>query len=166
MVAIFYENAILCNELVPALARISGLVGEIHKILVPLDFASDYKAIIPWVQDFAQEFNATLYLLYVPYFPTFYVNINLDTYQAEVQVAAREQMSNTVGNFFKDFSKLETRVEFGPPAAKILEVAEKEKMDMVIMGTGSRNGRERAFFGSVALKVVQSALCPVVTILL
>jgi hypothetical protein len=47
MVAIFYENPILGNELVLARARVSGLVGEIQKILVPIDFASDYKAIIP-----------------------------------------------------------------------------------------------------------------------
>jgi nucleotide-binding universal stress UspA family protein len=139
-------------------------VKRIQKILFPIDFASDYKTIIPWVQDVANKFNATVYLLFVAqhvsYFPTFYVNINYESFQAEVQVAARKEMAAIVKDFFKDFPKLETRVEFGSPAEKILEVAEKEKIDMIIMGTSGGKG----IFGSVALKVVQSALCPVVTI--
>jgi nucleotide-binding universal stress UspA family protein len=141
-----------------------SLVRQIQSILFPIDLASDYKTIIPWVQDVAHKFNATVYLLYVAqpvsYFPSFYVNIDMESFQAEVQVAARKQMAAIAKDLLKVFPKLETRVEFGPPAEKILEVAEKEKIDMIIMGTSGRKG----IFGSVALKVVQSALCPVVTI--
>lgn len=137
---------------------------QIQKILVPLDLASDYKTIIPWVQDVAHEFNATVYLLYVAqpvsYFPSFYVNVDMESFHAEVQVAARKQMAAIAKDLLRVFPKLETRVEFGSPAEKILAVAEQEKMDMIIMGTSGREG----IFGSVALKVMQSALCPVMTI--
>jgi nucleotide-binding universal stress UspA family protein len=55
-------------------------------------------------------------------------------------------------------------VELGAPAAKILEVAKIEKVDLIIMGAHGRKGLDKAIFGSVADKVVQAAPCPVVTI--
>ena len=65
---------------------------------------------------------------------------------------------------FKKFPKVETRVAVGAPADKILELAAKEKIDLIIMGTHGRKGLERTIFGSVADKIVQAAPCPVVTI--
>ena len=52
----------------------------------------------------------------------------------------------------------------GSPAEKIVELVEKEKIDMIIMGAHGRKGLDRAIFGSVADKVVKSAPCPVLTI--
>ncbi len=73
-------------------------------------------------------------------------------------------MAAVVQEFFKEFPKLETRVEVGSPAEKILELAKKEKIDMIIMGAHGRKGMDRVIFGSVADKVVTSAPCPVLTI--
>ena len=69
-----------------------------------------------------------------------------------------------LGEFFKKFPKLETRVELGAPDEKILAFVQKEKVDMIIMGAHGRAGLERVIFGSVANKVVKSAPCPVLTI--
>jgi nucleotide-binding universal stress UspA family protein len=141
---------------------------QVQKILFPIDLASDNKTIIPWVLEMANKFDATVYLLYVTqpstYFPTFYVNIDLESLLAEVQVGAKKQMATIVRNFFKNFPKLETQIELGRPADKILEIAQKDKIDLIIMGTHGRKGMEKAIFGSVALKVVQFARCPVLTI--
>jgi nucleotide-binding universal stress UspA family protein len=73
-------------------------------------------------------------------------------------------MAAAVEEFFKKFPKLETRVELGSPAEKILALVQKEKVDMIIMGAHGRAGLERVIFGSVANKVVKSAPCPVLTI--
>ncbi len=141
---------------------------QIQKILFPLDLASEYKTIIPWVRDLANKYNATVYILYVAqpvtYFPSFYINISTESFEAEMHVAAGKQMAAIVKDFCADSLKLETRVEIGRPAEKILECAEKEKIDLIIMGTHGRKGVERALFGSVAYKVVQAAPCPVLTI--
>ncbi len=141
---------------------------QIQKILFPIDLDSDYKAIIPLVQDLASKFNATIFLLYVAppvtSFPSFYVNINIASFEAQVRLSARKQMAAIVKDFFTEFPKLQNRVEFGHPAEKILEVVEHEEIDMIIMGAHGRQGIEPAIFGSVAFKVVQSALCTVVTI--
>ena len=139
----------------------------IRKILFPLDLASDYQAIIPWVQDLARLNNAGIYLLYVippvTSFPSFYVNINLEAFEAEALLSAGKQMSAIVNKFFPDFPQVETRIECGHPGDKILEVIQQEEIDLVVMGTHGRQGLERAIFGSVAFKVVQSDAGTVVT---
>jgi nucleotide-binding universal stress UspA family protein len=56
------------------------------------------------------------------------------------------------------------RVVTGYAAEEILDVAEAEKVDMIIMGTHGRKGIDRILFGSVAEKVVKSASMPVLTI--
>ena len=141
---------------------------KINKILVPLDFDADYQTIFPLAKDLAARHNASLLLLYVAppvtMFPSFYVNIHMANFEAEVQVTARERMLALVQDFFADFPRLETRVELGYPADKILQTAEQEEIDLIVLGTHGRQGIERAVFGSVAFKVVQSANCTIVTL--
>ena len=40
----------------------------------------------------------------------------------------------------------------------------KEGIDLIVMGTHSRTGLEKAIFGSVCDKVIKSAVCPVLSI--
>ncbi len=142
---------------------------QINNILFPIDLDSDFETLLPLVQSFATQFNATVFFLFVvqdlPPFVTFYVpHCDIENFQGKVQVAAKEKMAAAVKEFFKGFPKLETKVEFGNPAKIILEFAKEGQIDLIIMGTQGRKGVERAIFGSVALKVVQAAPCPVVTI--
>ena len=142
---------------------------QINKILFPIDFTSHFESLLPWVSTFAGKFDATVYVLFVAQdlanFTTFYVpHGNIQAFQQEAVESARKRMAAAVQESFKDFAKLETRVESGPAAAKILELAKKEQIDLIIMGAHGRKGLDRAIFGSVADKVVQSAPCPVLTI--
>ncbi len=142
---------------------------QVQKILFPIDFASHFESLLPWVKTFADKFGATVYVLFVAQdlsnFSTFYVpHGNIEGFQQQAMDAARKKMAVDAQEMFKDFAKLETRVELGSPAEKILEVAKKEKIDLIIMGAHGRKGLERAIFGSVADKVVVNAHCPVMTI--
>lgn len=142
---------------------------RIHKILFPIDFASHYETLVPWVHTFADKFEATVLVLFVTQdlstFSTFYVpHGNIESFQQQAMEAAKKRMAAAVQEHFQGFAKLETRVEIGVPAAKILEVAKKEGIDLIVMGAHGRKGLERAIFGSVADKVVQGAHCPVLTV--
>lgn len=61
-----------------------------------------------------------------------------------------------------------TRVEpvilEGHPADKILEFAEQEGMDLIVMGTLGRSGLDRFLLGSVAEKVVRHSKIPVMIV--
>jgi nucleotide-binding universal stress UspA family protein len=142
---------------------------QVQKILFPVDFASDFQGLVPWVSAVAEKFGATVYVLFVTQdlsnFSTFFVpHSNIQNFQEEAVGSARKKMAAVAKDLFKDFPKLETRVEVGSPAVKILELANKEKIDLIIMGVHGRKGLDRAIFGSVADKVVQSAPCPVLTV--
>jgi nucleotide-binding universal stress UspA family protein len=142
---------------------------QINKILFPIDFTSHFESLLPWVSTFARKFDATVYVLFVAQdlanFNTFYVpHGNIQAFQEEAVESAKKRMAAAVQESFQDFPKLETRVDLGSAAAKILELAKKEKIDLIIMGAHGRKGLDRAIFGSVADKVVQGAPCPVMTI--
>jgi nucleotide-binding universal stress UspA family protein len=142
---------------------------QVQKILFPVDFAAHYETLVPWVATFADKFEATVYLLFVAQdlsnFSMFYVpHGNIQSFQEEALGLARKKMAAVAQEVAKKFPRLETRVELGSPAAKILELAKKEKIDLIIMGAHGRKGLDRAIFGSVADKVVLDAPCPVVTI--
>jgi len=142
---------------------------QVQKILFPIDFAANFETLVPWVETFAAKFDATVYVLFVAqdlsHFATFYVpHGNIEEFQQQAINSARKRMAAAVEEFFKKFPKLETRVELGSPAEKILALVQKEKVDMIIMGAHGRAGLERVIFGSVANKVVKSASCPVLTI--
>ena len=142
---------------------------QIKKILFPIDFAANFETLVPWVETLADKFDATVYVLFVAqdlsHFATFYVpHSNIEDFQQQAIDSAKKRMAAAVEEFFKKFPTLETRVELGSPAEKILAFVEKEKVDMIIMGVHGRSGLDKMIFGSVANKVVKSASCPVLTV--
>ncbi len=142
---------------------------QVQKILFPIDFIEKYETLLPWVSVFVKKFDATLYVLYVTQdlsdFASFYVpHGNIQTFREESMKAAQEKMQAIVRESFKGFTKIETRIAIGSPADKILEVADKEGINLIIMSTHGRRGLERTIFGSVCDKVLRTSKIPVLTI--
>jgi hypothetical protein len=52
----------------------------------------------------------------------------------------------------------------GNPAHEILAFAEREKVDLIVMGTHGRTAAARLLMGSVAEAVLRRANCPVLTV--
>ena len=53
---------------------------------------------------------------------------------------------------------------YGTPSDEIIEFAEDEGMDAIVMGTHGRSGAQRLIIGSVAEKVVRRSPVPVLTV--
>jgi nucleotide-binding universal stress UspA family protein len=142
-------------------------VKEFNKILFPIDFSESSQKIIPYVLSLARAFNSRVYLLYVvrdfQYLTSFHVpHPSLDQLESEV-LANAQNMISRVGeeNFPPGYV---TRVSRGDAAAEIIQYAEKEKIDLIIMGTHGRKGLDRTLFGSVAGNVVKNSPVPVMVI--
>jgi nucleotide-binding universal stress UspA family protein len=60
--------------------------------------------------------------------------------------------------------RYEHRMLLGEPAAEIVNLAAKEKVDMIVMGTNGRSGFSRLLMGSITEQVIRRAPCPVLTI--
>ena len=53
---------------------------------------------------------------------------------------------------------------FGDPDEIILETAQKEAIDLIVMSSHGRTGISRTIFGSVAETVMRKAVCPVMVV--
>ncbi len=59
---------------------------------------------------------------------------------------------------------LEITITQGDAAKIIIEFSKKNKYDLIIMGTRGRNAFEELLLGSVSLKVMHHAVCPVMVV--
>ncbi len=50
------------------------------------------------------------------------------------------------------------------PAEKILETAQKMKVDLLVVGSHGRHGAKKFLLGSISSKVVEHANCPVLVV--
>ena len=60
--------------------------------------------------------------------------------------------------------RIETVLEFGDPDESILEYAEENDVDRIVMGSHCRSGAERFLVGSVANRVVTRSPVPVMVV--
>ena len=60
--------------------------------------------------------------------------------------------------------KISHVIREGSPAKVILEVANEENIDLIVMGSSGKSGFDRFLMGSVADKVVNSAKCAVLVV--
>ena len=59
---------------------------------------------------------------------------------------------------------VETHVWYGPPAAAIVEAAQVQKVDLIIMSTHGRSGIGRLILGSVAESVLRGTRTPILVV--
>ncbi|MDS0261413.1 universal stress protein [Haloarcula sp. S1CR25-12] len=79
---------------------------------------------------------------------------------AERGEAIVSEVAESVG----DNVAVETAVRRGTPYERILDYADEEGADMVVMGTHGRTGVDRYLLGSVTEKIVRTADAPVLTV--
>lgn len=133
-----------------------------RRILVPLDGSSRAEAIMPHVENLAHCYNATVIFLQVlePE-PTI-----VGPYDAQALVVSPEdieQRLDAIDNYlagwegeFRQKSIQARRVTArGSVVDAIINVADREKVDLIAMASHGRSGLSRVFYGSVAAGVLQ-----------
>jgi len=140
------------------------------KILVPVDGSQYSMEALDIAYDYAKTKGANIFLInVVPY---------IEALDLEISASEREKVNQS----------MEKRADYvvqqacGILAGKdviatcrhivkstsvpdaIIDYAEKEKIDLIIIGTHGRSGFEHIIFGSTAEKVVRKAPCPVLSV--
>jgi nucleotide-binding universal stress UspA family protein len=77
--------------------------------------------------------------------------------------AARE-ISEIKGIADKERMMVKTRLEEGKVCEKIVEVAEEEKCDLIVMGSERKSWLSRIFSENIVKKVIDMAPCPVLVV--
>lgn len=148
-------------------------LADMSVILVPVDFSECAPSLLTEAIRFAGAFGGRLLLLHASETPTGLALTSTvqppgeaapATVAALLRRDAEAHLAPLVASAAARGVHAESRVVFGHPAATILEVATREDVDMIIMGTHGRTGLARAMMGSVSEEIVRHADVPVVTV--
>ena len=141
----------------------------LKKILVPIDFSDNSKKALRYAVPFAQQFNASLLLVYIVE-PTIYPSdfgfgqVGFPDVEKELEEKAAEELATLRTTMVPNGLPCITRVGTGIPFVEITQMAKDEEMDMIIVATHGRTGVEHILFGSTAEKVIRKAPCPVLVV--
>ncbi len=134
------------------------------KILLPIDFSPSSQAALEMAADLAQHFHAELYLVHViPMFPTTTIPdvIPEGVFIEQASKNAEQHLTKCKAALAGRGVKSTSSVEVGNDVAgNIMEVVEREHVDMVVISTHGISGWHPLVFGSIAEKVVKLVQCP------
>ncbi len=129
----------------------AGLMFSLKKILLPIDFSDRSAGMAPYAKAFASQFQSELVLLHVD--PIGRVE---NTYHLRTQLNAFSS---------NQFPGLNIRNELvtGDPAAAIVQCAQAEQVDLIMMPTRGYGPYRKFLLGSVTAKVLHDCDCPIWT---
>lgn len=141
----------------------------INKILVPIDFSDYSKNALKYAADFALNFKAKIFLIYVIE-PVIYPadfsigQVTIPTPDVDMHGRAQAELDSLAKTFVESSIEVETIIKSGKPFVEINETASEKDIDLIIIATHGHTGVEHLLFGSTAEKVVRKAPCPVLTL--
>jgi nucleotide-binding universal stress UspA family protein len=142
---------------------------KIERILFPTDFSEGAAHALRYAVDLTKRYNAKLYVLHVIYdfakaTGSHIPHISADELYKEMNEWAIKEIDKSCVEDIRGLPDVDKKVLEGIPYEEIIKYAEKEKIDMIVIGTYGRSGLERFIFGSTAERVVRRAPCAVLTV--
>lgn len=142
---------------------------DIRRILVPFDFSEFSENAFAWALTIAEQWRSHIFLLHVVpalnYSPLLMGGaFNLAELEANLQTDAEAKAKEFVANKGLKTAQIDTQVVIGEPFHDICQIADKEKVDLIVMGSHGRTGLSHVLLGSVAERVVRHAPCPVLVV--
>ncbi len=142
---------------------------QIKSIFFPTDFSERSLHALPYALEMAKTYNAKLYILHVLYDLESASELSVPGAKTET---VYEELANIAERELKNLKHYEqmtsTDVEFavcrGLPYQEILRFAAEKAVDLIIIGTHGKTGKEKVTFGSTAQRVIRRAPCPVLTV--
>lgn len=160
-----------------------ALRAQLSKLLVAVDFSPYSKTALQYAAALATGFGSSVTAIHVidtellearakvryeetPFVPDYVVMIEEDALERLIH-EEREGAYKALAEFIPAQlvkHELELRVLMGKVFERIVETAEREHWDLIVMGTHGRTGWSRLVAGSIAERVVRLAPCPVLTV--
>jgi nucleotide-binding universal stress UspA family protein len=128
--------------------------------LVPLDFSACAERALAHAIELATKLQARLTLLHVTY-PPLGMGAHSAPSPAGIEADARPALDACLKRVHDAGVDGSSALVCGIPWWEIIEMADTQDMDLIIMGTHRQTDIEQLFSGSVAKLVVRLAPCPV-----
>lgn len=138
----------------------------LQRILVPTDFSDCSLDALEYAVLVAQRTKATVRLLHVLEPVSYGLDFTLShvAKREEIREKMSVRMSGLVSALQSGGVTADFQVRGGLPADSVLEAAQDEQADLIVMGTHGRRGLSHTMWGSVAESVLRKAHCPVLTV--
>ena len=139
-----------------------------RKILCPTDFSQYTDAALGYASSLAAESGGTLYIVHVDEYRDSSAALGevAINYAAPWGIADRSEVRKQLDEVKPTLPHVdfEHRYLEGGPIHEIVDFAEREHVDLIVMGSHGRTGLARLLMGSVAEGVARRAPCPVLIV--
>jgi len=144
---------------------------NLKRILYPTDFSRCANQAFYRAFYLADKYQAELHLFHAivlhdddPHNAAYHFP-DIEEIHSTLEKIADNRMDKVVSSYHADSVKIKKIQDRGlAPAPVILEYAQENDIDLIVMGTHGRRGLGHLWLGSVAEEVVRLAECPVLTI--
>jgi nucleotide-binding universal stress UspA family protein len=136
---------------------------KLERILVPVDLTDNSQAALDAAAKIARGSGAKLFVVYVE---EMLVMTTKFGFPDEVPEGDMRSLARALEQAVPAGAKIpcEHRLLTGPVPQTILEFAEQQRVDLIVIGSHGRRGVSRFLMGSVAEAVVRGAKCPVLIV--
>jgi nucleotide-binding universal stress UspA family protein len=135
------------------------------------DFSENADDAFVLAKDLAWHYGSTLHIVHVMVtfslapVPEVYVPLDYDAKFVErATEAAKDAIQTRYVSRLKEKQPYEIHLLSGYAATEIVGFAEKQPIDLIVMGSRGQTGLAHVFFGSTADRVVRKAPCSVLTV--
>ena len=140
------------------------------KILVPCDFSKPAIDAYRFALDVAAQAKGTVHLLHVIELPVLHDTVLMPTLSFEEKLLeelaekAAVEFERLTSKYKGDGVPVTSKVLFGPTSRMILDFANDQGVDLIVMGSHGATGLREFFVGSNAEKIVRKSPVPVLVL--
>lgn len=163
-----------CPLLVIPAAESSRAAGRIEtpgfkKVLVGCDFSPDADLAFQHGLSMAQEFQAELHLVHVIETPLYIETLRPvlahgDTSTAVIRGFLQSKLEELVPEDARHWCRPTITLEEGQPYARLLDYAERHKIDLIVLGVRGHGLIGTMLVGSTTDRIIRRASCPVLSV--
>jgi len=149
--------------------RDASRAGAIRRILVPVDFSGPAKKALGYAKKIATIYQAELQLLHIieeVIHPSFYASSKHSVFDnmPDLEARSKQELEHLLEQVEGPRTPASLHVVKGRAAPAIVNFADQNDSDLIVIATHGLTGFQHIILGSVTEKVVSMAPCPVFTV--
>lgn len=142
-------------------------LGNIRRILVPIDFSESSRQAVAYSNAFARQFGASvtfLHVIHVNYAYGEFGAVDFTSLEREMRAGAEKELASLEASSKASGVDVSSLIREGSPAKIIADVAGELGSDLIVISTHGYTGLKHVLMGSIAEHVVRYAPCAVLVV--